>query len=238
MQPLVSIITVTKNCNSTIARTLKSVAAIKSADIQYIVVDGKSDDGTLATIATYGDLVDILVSEDDTGIYNAMNKGVQLASGKYIQFINGDDELLADGFIQAKSVLKSTDADVFCCSSRIGSDGGSAEILLAQPWRLFFYNSVPHPSSYVLGETLKRYGFREDLKIASDYDLFLRLLLFGKKFTVADFVTAIHHRGGLSSNIDLSQMEIELIKRERLGWVYYIISTLQWVYRSIKKLVS
>ena len=73
MQPLISIITVTKDCNSTIDRTLKSIQSIKDTDIQFIVIDGKSVDGTLLNIERYENLVDILVSEDDTGIYNAMN---------------------------------------------------------------------------------------------------------------------------------------------------------------------
>ena len=93
MQPLISIITVTKDCNSTIERTLKSIQSIKDTDIQFIVIDGKSVDGTLSNIKRYKNLVDILVSEDDTGIYNAMNKGTRLAQGKYILFVNGDDHI-------------------------------------------------------------------------------------------------------------------------------------------------
>lgn len=238
MQPLVSIITVTKNCNSTIERTLQSVEAIKAADIQYIIIDGKSDDGTLATIAHHEHLVDTLISENDTGIYNAMNKGVELATGRYILFINGDDELIPDAFLEAMKILENTKADVLCCNSRIGSNGGVAETLIPQPKRLFFYNSVPHPSTFVLATTLKKFGFREDLKIAADYDLFLRLLIAGKKFMVADLATAIHHRGGISSDSEVSHSEIELIKRERLGVAYILVAAVQWLYRLIKKLVS
>jgi glycosyltransferase involved in cell wall biosynthesis len=238
MHPLVSIITVTKNCDSTIERTLQSIKAIKTPDIQYIIIDGKSVDGTLATIARYEHLIDFLISEEDTGIYNAMNKGIEQATGRYILFINGDDELIPDAFLEAKKILTNTKADMLCCSSHIGSNGGLAETLIPQPNRLFFYNSVPHPSTFVLTATLKKFGFREDLKIAADYDLFLRLLIAGKKFVVADLVTAIHHRGGLSSDSEVSHSEIELIKQQRLGAIYIFVAAMQWLYRLKKKLIS
>ena len=167
-----------------------------------------------------------------------MNKGVELASGRYILFINGDDELIPDAFLEAKKILMNTKADVLCCSSHVGSNGGRTEILIPKPSRLFFYNSVPHPSAFVLATTLKKFGFREDLKIAADYDLFLRLLIAGKKFVVVDLATAIHHRGGLSSDSDISHSEIELIKRERLGAMYIFVAAVQWLHRLKKKLIS
>ena len=82
-----SIITVTKNCAATIARTLESIAAIKNLRVECVIVDGVSTDGTGPIIEAKKDLVDIFLSEPDTGIYNAMNKGVQLSSGKFLLFI-------------------------------------------------------------------------------------------------------------------------------------------------------
>ena len=90
---LISIVTVVWNAEATIARTLRSVAAVKAQDIEYIIVDGLSTDGTLGIIHSFGALVDRLISERDTGIFNAMNKGAAAASGRFILFINADDEL-------------------------------------------------------------------------------------------------------------------------------------------------
>ncbi|MDP2030655.1 MAG: glycosyltransferase family 2 protein [Thiobacillus sp.] len=218
--PLLTIVTVTKDCAATLEKTLRSVLAVKNADIEYIVIDGVSTDGTLDLLARYEGLVDQLVSEPDTGIYNAMNKGVSLAKGAYILFINGDDELLAPGFSAVERVLREGGGEIVCAITLVGSVATPSETLAAQPWRLPFYNSIPHPSTFVATSLLKQYRFREDLRIASDYDLFLRLFLARHRFVQVNAVTALHMRGGASGNSELSQAEIEQIRRERLGWAY------------------
>ncbi|MEI7431500.1 MAG: glycosyltransferase, partial [Betaproteobacteria bacterium] len=145
MQPLLSIITVTKNCASTIERTLKSVQEIKAPDTQYIVIDGQSVDGTLEAIARYEHVVDLLVSEEDSGIYNAMNKGAEAAQGKYILFLNGDDYLLAEGFNKAKLILANESPEILSCQSKAFTENGLPEATLrAQPWRMLFFNTIPH----------------------------------------------------------------------------------------------
>lgn len=95
-----TIITVCRNAAGTINETLRSVAEQKIAGIEYIVVDGASTDGTLALVHEYGAIVDNLVSEPDTGLYDAMNKGASLAQGKYVCYLNADDTLLP-GAIEA-----------------------------------------------------------------------------------------------------------------------------------------
>lgn len=229
--PLLSIVTVTKNCATTIERTLTTVQAVKAPDVEYILIDGESSDGTLLVIDRFDGVVDKFVSERDTGIYNAMNKGVALASGRYILFINGDDELIPDALLEAKKILASAQVDVLCCSSLIASDDDIIGTLIPRPRRLFFYNSIPHPSAFVASALLKTYGFREDLKIASDYDLFLRMMIAGKRFLTVDLATAIHHRGGVSSNSNISGQEVERVKRERLGATYILVYVIQRLHR-------
>lgn len=228
--PLLTIVTVTKNCAATLEKTLRSVAAVKNADIEYIVVDGVSTDGTLDLLARYEDLVDQLVSEPDTGIYNAMNKGIALAKGAYVLFINGDDELLAGGFPAVERVLRGEAGEIVCAITLVGSVATPSETLAARPWHLPFYNAIPHPSAFVATPLLKRYRFREDLRIASDYDLFLRLFLARHSFVKVNAATALHVRGGASGNSALSQAEIERIRRERLGWVYPLANVVKRVH--------
>lgn len=218
--PVLTIVTVTKNCAATLERTLLSVAAVKRGDIEYIVIDGVSSDGTLELLARYKGLVDRVVSEPDSGIYNAMNKGVALARGAYVLFINGDDELLSRGFPAVKEALRKRTSEIVCAVTLVGSADAPSERLVARPWRLPFYNSIPHPSTFVASALLRRYRFREDLRIAADYDLFLRLFLARHRFAKVDAATALHTRGGASGNSALSQAEIEQIRRERLGWLY------------------
>lgn len=240
MANLISIITVTKNCAQTIERTLDSIKKIKNSDIQYIIVDGKSDDGTLTIIQRYGDLVDLLISEGDTGIYNAMNKGAAVAQGKYILFINGDDYILAEGFNQACIFLKRSAPEILCCGSEVyGQNGEKGSILRPSPWRLFFYNAIPHLSTFVSSDLQKRYQFREIFRIAADYDLFLRLFLKGHRFVLSDLVTSVHYRGGFSSNVEMTMAEIAQIRRSNLGAVlYFFTRVVEWLNRLRKRVVA
>lgn len=234
MQPVLSIVTVTWNCAATLERTLRSVQAIKTAEMEYIIVDGVSTDGTLELARSYGGLVDILQSEPDTGIYNAMNKGVALARGDYVLFINGDDELIADGFPAVMQSLRDKTADVVCATTVVGRPESPDEVLTATPWHLLFFNSIPHPSSFTARKLLQAYPFREDLRIASDYDFFLKTYLDRRSYHVLPAVTALHQRGGASGNTQRSQAEVDQIRRDHLRWRYPLISLAQRIYRALR----
>ena len=231
MRPLVSIITVTKNCVSTIERTLKSIEMIKDSDIQYIIIDGGSDDGTLSAIGRYNHIVDILISEGDSGIYNAMNKGAAVAGGRYILYVNGDDYILADGFNKARDILTRKVPEVMSCQSETFEIDGSKGIKLRPSLlRLFFYNSIPHLSAFVSTELQKRYKFRENFRIAADYDFFLRLFLKGHRFLLSELITSVHYRGGVSNNLIQATAEIAQIRRDNLGTILYVITrAMEWL---------
>lgn len=214
-----------------------SVKAIKSFDVEYIVVDGGSTDGSLEVIAGYSGLVDRMVTEPDTGIYNAMNKGVALAQGRYVLFINGDDELVADGFPMILKTLRDRSPEVLCATTLVGSVSRPDEVLVAKPWLLPFFNSIPHPSSFVSRTLLMANPFREDLKIASDYDFFLRAFLSRRRFLIVHAITALHQRGGASGNNQRSIEEMRKVRAERLGVGYPFVNALAGTYRFIKKLV-
>lgn len=92
-RPLVSIITVVYNGEAFLEKTMQSVLSQTYDNIEYIVVDGNSTDGTLAIIQQYEDQVDYWRSEPDTGLYDAMNKGIRLATGDYLWFMNAGDEI-------------------------------------------------------------------------------------------------------------------------------------------------
>lgn len=235
---LLTIVTVTLNCANTVRRTLSSVAAIKGRGIEYIVIDGVSTDGTLDIIRSFGTLVDLLISEPDTGIYNAMNKGARLAKGKYILFINGDDALVPDGFHEVLRVLACNQEQIVSATTFVGGMHKPSEQLIARPWQLPFFNSIPHPSTFVARKLLLQWPFREDLRIASDYDFFLRAYLSGLKFRVLPFVTALHTRGGASGNVTRSSEELERVRRNRLGWRYPILTALVNMYRLSKSLLD
>jgi glycosyltransferase involved in cell wall biosynthesis len=238
-QKILSIITVTKNCVATLGNTFDTVRAVKNVNLEYIVIDGASTDGTVNLIKNSDKLVDKFISEPDFGIYNAMNKGLDLATGKYILFINGDDELLPSKFLNIWPTLVAGKYEVVSAESQVVEHLNYYPNLVAEPWKLPFYNSIPHLSTFVLTNLLKKYRFREDLRIAADYDLFLRLHLDGKRFFRVDFPIAIHRRGGASGNSTLSIQEMNFIRRERLGLVRYYISNWIWgLYRQSKSFVK
>lgn len=223
--PLLSIVTVTRNCEATLERTLASVRSVKTPAMQYIVIDGASTDSTLAIISRYGDIVDVLVSERDSGIYNAMNKGAALASGDYTLFLNGDDHLLPRGFSQAVALLDRQRPEILTCRSEAVSEAGEPlGLLKLSAWRLFFFNTVPHLATFVRTDLQKKYRFREQFRIAADYDLFLRLFLRRHRFSTSELVTATHYRGGFSGNIPQTILECRQIRRENLGWVGYAVT--------------
>lgn len=234
---LLTIVTVTKNCATTINRTLDSVSAVKRRGVEYVVVDGVSTDGTLEAVRARGRLVDRLVSEPDSGIYSAMNKGVVMARGDYVLFINGDDVLVVDGFSAVMDALALGQYGIICANTLVGELSSPEETLVAKPRRLPFFNSIPHPSSFVRRELLLSSPFREDLRIVSDYDFFLGAYLRGQSFHVLPVVTALHQRGGASGNVQRSQAEMEQVRRERLGWRFPLINSAVTMYRQYKRAI-
>jgi len=234
-QYLVSIITVTKNCAQTIARTLDSIRSVKSTEIQYIIIDGESTDGTLDIIRSHGDLVDVLISEKDGGVYCAMNKGAAIATGQYVLFLNGDDCLVADGFNSALDVLRSDQPKILSCRSDTHWRN-EQEVLVPRPFLLPFFNAIPHLSTFISLPIQRRFKYREDMKIASDYDLFLRLFIRGYYFKVSDLITAVHYRGGISAEMPQCVVEIERVKRDNLGLLYFVIKFIEWLNQHRKRM--
>ena len=117
---LITIITVVYNSKNNIDLTLDSVRRIKNNNIEYVVIDGNSNDGTLDILNKNIDIIDTLISEEDKGIYDAMNKGIENSSGKYIAFLNAGDSYLAD-FNYSTSLLLNENYDVFSFGINMGS---------------------------------------------------------------------------------------------------------------------
>ena len=115
MNPLISIITVVYNSEQFIESTLKSIAAQNSKNFEYIIIDGQSKDATLSIIEKYKSFVDVLISEPDKGLYDAMNKGLQLAKGQFVWFINSGDQLYSENTVAQIEQLYQQDysIDVF-----------------------------------------------------------------------------------------------------------------------------
>jgi glycosyltransferase involved in cell wall biosynthesis len=182
----VSLITVSYNSEETIRETFESVRKqkIEGFELEYIHVDGLSNDSTMEISNEFNDIITKRISEKDSGIYNAMNKGISLATGDIIGILNSDD------VYSYENVLK----DVMQIFSKGTSDAVYADLnyvkrsnsrLIVRSWKSGEYsrNSFqfgwmpPHPTFFVKSECYSKYGkFNEDLKSAADYELMLRFI--------------------------------------------------------------
>ncbi|MFA5139954.1 MAG: glycosyltransferase family 2 protein [Elusimicrobiota bacterium] len=182
----ISIITATFNSCATIESAIVSVLGQSHKDIEHIVIDGASTDGTLRVIEKYKSRISKVVSERDGGLYYALNKGLALAKGDIIGFLHADDVYAADDVFEkltASFVQSHADA-VYGDLAYIKKDGSTL-----RHWRAGEYDAAaleggwmpPHPTFFVKREIYQRYGaFNTDFKISADYDLMMRFLYVHK----------------------------------------------------------
>jgi glycosyltransferase involved in cell wall biosynthesis len=181
-----SLITVTYNSELFLSHCIDSVLCQSYQDIEYIVVDGNSNDNTMAVIKSYHDKLSKYISEPDKGIYDAINKGIGLATGDIIGILNSDD-FFADTDVVTRIVkifLNEPSVDAIY-SDLVFVDRSDSKTIKRhysskrfKPW-MFKYGIQPaHPSFYARKEVFEQYGcYRIDFKIAGDFELLLRFLL-------------------------------------------------------------
>lgn len=179
MPPLISFITITKDDPRGLARTIASVSPLKSDPlIEFILVDGNCENSPQSkTLDVFYDK-DRIIQGQDSGIYDAMNKGAMLASGKYLIFLNSGDEFLQKKIRLVSAVLQKTSVSMVSYSSNIVSESGDVIMGKHKPNFDLEKLSVPHQSTFYLAETFKKMGgYYPNLRYSGDYDLNIRLLL-------------------------------------------------------------
>jgi glycosyltransferase involved in cell wall biosynthesis len=218
---VISIITVVLNAEKTIERTIKSVISQSYDEIQYIIIDGGSTDGTLEIIGKYKDKIDIVVSESDYGLYHAMNKGVELATGDIIGMINADDYYYSDIF---KDVSVSFQGEKLDSSIFFGDMLHNGKTIPGwRPESLKIGAFGAHPSMFVPKTVYQKIGvYKLHYKILSDYDFMYRAFhVFGIKPIYLPKLTAFFNTGGLASrNIFRSYTEEMLVKVDNGELIY------------------
>lgn len=188
----ISIITVSYNSSQHIADTIKSVLSQTYSNIEYIIIDGNSSDNTVSIIKTYeikfGSRLK-WISESDKGLYDAMNKGIKMATGDIVGIINSDDfyhendivEKIANAFILDKNV-EATFGDVrFVNPDNLDKTVRYYRSKNFKPWRFRFGFMPPHPTFFTYKKNFENFGYyRTDYKIAADYELLIRFLYNNK----------------------------------------------------------
>jgi glycosyltransferase involved in cell wall biosynthesis len=180
----ISIITITYNSEKTLDDTIKSVLSQTYKNIEYIIVDGASTDGTIKIVTSYGDKITKFISESDNGIYDAMNKGLKLASGDIVGILNSDDIYFNENVILnvvAKFEESKTDSiygDLYYVDEndlqKIQRYWKSSEFKagsFAKGWH------PPHPTFFVKKEVYEKYGYFDlEMKVSADFELMIRFL--------------------------------------------------------------
>jgi glycosyltransferase involved in cell wall biosynthesis len=203
----VSIITVCYNSAATIEKTILSVAVQTYKNIEYIIVDGNSKDDTLGIIQNHHDKISKWISEADNGLYDAMNKGIAMATGDIIGILNSDDTFNSDTIIEEiVNFHNNNDVDASIGNVIQHKESGKVVRLYSSkhwsPKKLKMGFMPPHPSIFFKKETFNKFG-RYDLgfKIGADYELITRFFLKNKiSWKYSGITTTAMLVGGLSSS--------------------------------------
>lgn len=206
--PLVTVITVVFNGADTIEQTIQSVIGQSYKNVEYIVIDGGSTDGSQEIIKKYEYAIDYWVSEEDAGIYDAMNKGITLARGDYIGMLNSDDFFAHPAALEIIVMrLKESNADtVFSCLDIV--DPANLDRMLRKyripnfsPFMLRIGVMPPHPTFYCRRSCYEEAGpYRTDYRIAADFEMLVRLLIrHHVSWSFIDETIVKMRSGGLSS---------------------------------------
>ena len=206
----ISVITVVFNAVETIEDTIKSVIDQDYDDIEHIIIDGGSTDGTLDVVNCYKDHLAKVVSEPDNGIYDAMNKGIELATGEITGNLNADDWYAHSGVLSQVANTFSADEDIDAVYGDIVYVTREQPHNIVRYWEsgsyhdgLFEKGWMPaHPSFFVKREIYSRYGkFDLDLKIQSDFELTMRLIAINRiKTQYLPGVMVKMRMGGVTNN--------------------------------------
>ena len=196
----VSIITVSYNAADTIEQTIQSVLGQSYPEIEYIVIDGYSTDGTQNIVRRYADRITYFISEPDNGLYDAMNKGIRLASGDIVGILNSDDYYNDDTVSKVAAYFAEHDVDVAYGNTLIFNRSGKNRLNRGRPLDTLWYQmAVPHAATFVKKSIYEIYGlFETNYKVSADYDLMLRLYRQGVRFGHIDETLAYFRWGGIS----------------------------------------
>ncbi|MFD1256970.1 glycosyltransferase family 2 protein [Mucilaginibacter terrae] len=222
--PELSVITVVYNNVRDIERTILSVIGQSYSNIEYIVIDGASTDGTLDVINKYKDRINIIISGKDKGIYDAMNKGLAAATGDYVLFMNSGDEIYAPDTV-AKIFSSYTDADIYYGETEMINDAGHS---LGQrrhkapkqfTWKDFKYGmAISHQAIYIKRSLTQPYNSKYQL--SADIDWILQAAKRAERIVNVHQYVAKYLVGGMSKTKHRqSLLERFFIMREHYGLV-------------------
>lgn len=207
LMPEISVVTIVYNGIAAIEKTINAVINQSYKNVEYIIIDGGSTDGTVDVIKKYANNIQYWVSEKDKGIYDAMNKGIAAANGDWIVFINCGDffysnNVLKEIFVEKANEIK--DADIIYGRSKMYLNDGS-EMELAMRHKLDQHWKGPvfrQGAMFVKTSIMKHEAFlvEETFKVSADYEMMYRLHKKNYKTVVVDTIVLLYEKEGISDN--------------------------------------
>lgn len=211
MKIKLSVITINYNNRDGLRKTIESVVNQTCNNFEYIIIDGGSTDGSADVIKEYADKIDYWVSEPDKGCYHAMNKGVNVASGEYVIFINSGDYFYSDGIVD--TFLQEKPIEDVLCGDMFLSLGCVNYVPEKLTFRYFYEGNLPHQACFIKTSLQKKYPYNENLKIVSDYEFFLRILFLenGTYRKINHIISFFDFNGISNTNPKLHHQERETV---------------------------
>lgn len=226
LSPVISVITVCKNPGSLLIPTIRSVESQTYCSIEYIIIDGSSSDGTIELCQQWEHIINVFISENDNGLYDAMNKGIKLAKGDLILFLNAGDYFLSKDVLEfAVSKMNFRNADLFF-GRIIWNDPRTKDITVSDHsfssfnWDLLRSN-FPHPATFYKKSLFDKIGnFELSYSVAADYEWNVRALILNEVwFQYINIIISLFFADGVSNNpLFAAKHEAEI---ERINKLYF-----------------
>ena len=201
----ISIITVCFNSEATIRKTIESVLAQSYTEIEYIIVDGASKDNTVAVAREYESHCQEkgyayrIISEKDKGIYDAMNKGIRMATGEIIGIVNSDDWFEPHTVETVAKVYEETGFDMFYADLNLVKDNGTIIVKHSKMDKFPTTRHWNHPTTFITRKTYEEVGAFRCVGLYDDFDLMLRIRRANKKVVIRNEVLSNFRTGGVST---------------------------------------
>jgi glycosyltransferase involved in cell wall biosynthesis len=225
----ISVITVCKNAVKTIEETILSVLNQSYQNIEYIVIDGVSTDGTLEIIKKYENKITKLISEPDSGVYNAMNKGISMATGDILYFINANDTVYDNyvfekitNYFQKDNELEFLFGD-FQFTTQSKTNGSVVKHNKVHTIFTFVYYNICHQAIFYRSRVFREYGlYDESYKIFADYELNVKLLVENRlKAKYLNLLISKFEEGGISTAKNDEILKKHSDERKRIYSKYF-----------------
>lgn len=251
----ISIITINLNNRAGFQKTAESVMAQTNTDFEWIVIDGESIDGSRDLIEQYSERMSYWVSEPDTGIYHAMNKGIAASHGEYLLFLNSGD-CLHDKDVLSHVVPLLNGKDYYIGNIRIGNEIQTVKISNYDDLVSYAVRFIPHQGTFMHRRVFAQYGmYDENLRIAGDWAFFYKSIVFGDvEAESLPYIISIYELDGISvRESTAAKMETAGVRRQHHGvyvlarfykenyekmaaltdskWFYFIFRVCYWIYR-------